>query len=235
MDTVAMHIVNGIVDAPTSLAFAAVAAAALVLCVARARDDLDERMAPMAGITAAFIFAAQMLMFPVLPGVAGHLLGAALAAALVGPWVGALCVSIVLIVQVLLFADGGVTALGLMIVNMALIGGFVAYGLLVLLLKALPRNAAGVAAAAGIAAWASVVAGASGFVFEYAVGGATDLGSASGAMAVSMIGVHALIGIGEGIITVVVVLAVARSRPDLVYALRGGKPALAPAAVGGAA
>ena len=94
---------------------------AVAWCVGRARHDLDDRLVPMAGLVAAFIFAVQMLNFPVLPGVSGHLLGGALAAVLVGPWVGALCVTVVLVVQALVFADGGVTAIGLNVTNMAVV------------------------------------------------------------------------------------------------------------------
>src|ERR1043165_7664206 len=119
MDIEAMHIANGIVNGTVSAIFAVFAALALAFCVWRARADLDDRLAPMAGLVAAFIFAVQMLNFQVLPGVSGHLLGGALAAVLVGPWVGALCVAPVLIVQCLLFADGGLTALGLNVFNMA--------------------------------------------------------------------------------------------------------------------
>ena len=127
MPAVAMHISNGIIDNQSRL-FAAVAlvGSGPVLRATR-RSDLDDRLAPMAGLVAAFIFAVQMLNFQVLPGVSGHLLGGALAAMLVGPWVGALCVSTVLVVQALLFADGGVTALGLNITNMALLGTAAGY------------------------------------------------------------------------------------------------------------
>src|SRR5688572_7899602 len=121
MSQYALHISNGIIDGPVSAAFGAVAIVGIAIALARGRADLDDRLAPMAGLVAAFIFAVQMLNFPVLPGVSGHLLGGALAAVLVGPWVGALCVATVLVIQALLFADGGITALGLNITNMALL------------------------------------------------------------------------------------------------------------------
>src|SRR5690349_12867773 len=104
MDVQAMHIANGIVNGPVSLLFLVIALAGLAVCVWRARIDLDDRLAPMAGLVAAFIFAVQMLNFQVLPGVSGHLLGGTLAVILVGPWVGALCVATVLLVQALVFA-----------------------------------------------------------------------------------------------------------------------------------
>ena len=218
MDTVAMHIANGIVDGPVSAVFAVFAVAALALCVRKARADLDDRLAPMAGLVAAFIFAVQMLNFQVLPGVSGHLLGGTLAVVLVGPWVGALCVSTVLIVQCLLFADGGLTALGLNITNMALLGTAAGYLLVAGLLRFVPRTPGGLAATALVASIVSVVVASQGFVLEYALGGTTDLPLpwVSGTMA----GLHLLIGIGEGLIAATTVATVARVRPDLVYALR---------------
>src|SRR3954468_10707870 len=125
--TVAMHMSDGLVNAPTSLAFGLLAALVLAVAVSRARADLDDRTAPMAGLVTAFVFAVQMINFPILPGASGHLLGGALVAILVGPWVGSLCIAIVLIVQSILFADGGLTALGLNVTNMALVGTFTGF------------------------------------------------------------------------------------------------------------
>jgi len=218
MNVVAMHIANGIVDARTSAAFAVVSLVALGFCVLRGRADLDDRLAPMAGLVAAFIFAVQMLNFQVLPGVSGHLLGGALAATLVGPWVGALCVATVLIVQCLLFADGGLTALGLNVFNMAVLGTAAGYLVVAGLLRLLPRTPGGVAATAFVASVAGVVVASQGFVIEYAMGGTTQL--SLGTIAATMAGVHTLIGIGEGLIAATTVATVARVRPDLVYALR---------------
>ncbi len=218
MDAQAMHIANGIVNGPVSAVFAIIAAVGLAFCVLRARQDLDDRLAPVAGLVAAFIFAVQMLNFPVLPGVSGHLLGGALAAMLVGPWVGALCVATVLVVQCLLFADGGLTALGLNITNMALLGTAAAYLLIVLLMRVLPKTAAGVAATAFIASVVSVVVASQGFVLQYALGGTTEL--SLGTIAATLAGSHLLIGIGEGLIAATTVAPVARVRPDVVYALR---------------
>ncbi|MFG1603316.1 energy-coupling factor ABC transporter permease [Actinoplanes sp. NPDC049265] len=212
--SVAMHIANGIVDARISAAFAIVSLVALGFCVMRGRLDLDDRLAPMAGLVAAFIFAVQMLNFQVLPGVSGHLLGGALAAMLVGPWVGALCVSTVLIVQCLLFADGGLTALGLNIFNMALLGTAAGYLVAVAVLRLIPR----VWVATFVASVLSVVIASQGFVLEYALGGTTDLDLST--VSATMAGVHVLIGIGEGLIAATTVATVAKVRPDLVYALR---------------
>lgn len=216
-----MHISNGIINGPVSLIYAVIAAGLLALCLNRARADLSDRLAPMAGLVAAFIFAAQMLNFPVLPGVSGHLMGGALAAALVGPWVGALCVSVVLVVQALIFADGGVSALGLNIANMALLGTAIGYLVVVGLMKLLPRNAAGVGIAVFGASVVSVVLSSQGFVLQYFLGGDVDLTVGYGGIAAGLAGAHTLIGAGEGVIAALTVTTVAKVRPDLVYALRG--------------
>lgn len=214
-----MHMSDGLLNAPTSLLFVAVAVAGVGVALAKARGDLDDRTAPMAGLVAAFVFATQMLNFPVLPGVSGHLLGGALAAILVGPWVGALCVTIVLVLQSLLFADGGVTALGANITNMALLGTAVGYLVAVALRPIALKGKGGIAVAAFLSALVNTVIASAGFVLEYAIGG--QGGVSLGTVAVAIIGVHCLIGIGEGLITAATVTSVSSVRPDLVYLLRG--------------
>ena len=214
---------DGIVNAPTSVFFGVVAASGLALCARRARDELDERTVPLAGLVAAFIFAVQMVNFPILPGVSGHLLGGALAAILVGPYTGALCIAIVLIVQSLLFADGGVSALGTNITNMALIGVAAGYATALSVAAALRRTHNGppvriLGVAGFVAGIVGTVCAATGFVIEFAIGGAAPV--SLGSVATYMLFTHALIGIGEGIITALTVMAVARVRPDLVYLLR---------------
>lgn len=235
MDSLAMHISNGIINGPVAAVFAVLALVALTFCVLRGRRDLDDRLAPMAGLVAAFIFAVQMLNFPIFTaGVSGHLMGGALAAMLVGPWIGALCVAVVLVVQALVFSDGGVAMLGLNITNIALIGTAAAYLLIAALLRVLPRTPAGLAVTAFVSALLSVVVAAMGFVGEYWLGGTTDLGGNLGGLAATMAGAHLLIGIGEGLITATTVVTVAKVRPDLVYALRGLRPPARPVpAVGG--
>ncbi len=209
-----MHVPDGFLDPATSATTAVVALAGVSACVRRTAGVLDDKQVPLAGLTAAFVFAAQMLNFPVAAGTSGHLLGGALAAVLVGPWLGALCVSVVVVVQALVFADGGLTALGTNVVNMALVTAFGGYGLFLLLRRLAPRTNTAVVLAAGIAAGLSVVLSAGAFTLEYAFGGgnvAIDI------VARAMVGVHLLIGIGEGIITAFAVSAVLASRPDLVH------------------
>ena len=228
METLAMHISNGIINGPVAALFAVIALAALAYSVRRGRQDLDDRLAPMAGLVAAFIFAVQMLNFPIFTaGVSGHLLGGALAAMLVGPWVGALCIAVVLVVQALVFGDGGVAMLGLSITNMAVLAVAVAYLLIALLLRVLPRTPAGLAVTAFVAALVSVVVAAMGFVLQYWLGGTADLGGNLAGLAGTMAVSHLFIGIGEGLITATTVVTVAKVRPDLVYALRARKPVTA--------
>jgi cobalt/nickel transport system permease protein len=178
-----------------------------------------ERTAPLAGLVAAFIFAVQMLNFPVAAGTSGHLLGGALAAILVGPYTGVLCVSVVLLMQGILFADGGLTALGVNITDMAITTTVVAYAVFRSLVKILPRTRRSITAASFTAALLSVPAAALVFTLLYALGGTTDI--SLGKVATAMIGVHVLIGVGEAAITALTVGAVIAVRPDLVYGARG--------------
>ncbi|MBD0420564.1 energy-coupling factor ABC transporter permease [Streptomyces sp. TRM S81-3] len=214
-----MHVPDGFIDAPTSAVTGVVAAGAIAVSLRGARRELDERTAPLAGLVAAFIFAVQMLNFPVAAGTSGHLLGGALAAILVGPYTGVLCVSVVLLMQGILFADGGLTALGVNITDMAIVTTVVAYALFRGLVKVLPRTRRSVTVASFVAALVSVPAAALAFTLLYWIGGTTDV--SIGKVATAMVGVHLLIGIGEAAITALTVGAVIAVRPDLVYGARG--------------
>lgn len=218
-----MHIPDGLVDGRTCAIAGLIALGALTLAVRWVTATIDERQVPMMGLASAFVFAVQMLNFPVASGTSGHLLGGVLAAVLVGPMAGALCVSVVLVVQSLLFADGGVSALGLNVINMSLVGAFGGYVIFAALRAVLPRTRSALVVAAGVAAFLAPVMASIAFTVEYAVGGH---GVASvRTIAVAMIGVHVLIGIGEGALTAMTVAAVLASRPDLVHGLRGAVPA----------
>lgn len=214
-----MHVPDGFIDAPVSAATAVVAAGAIAVSLRGARRELDERTAPLAGLVAAFIFAVQMLNFPVAAGTSGHLLGGALAAILVGPYTGVLCVSVVLLMQGILFADGGLTALGVNITDMALTTTVVAYAVFRGLVKILPRTRRSITAASFTAALLSVPAAALVFTLLYSLGGTTDVSLTK--VATAMIGVHLLIGVGEAAITALTVGAVIAVRPDLVHGARG--------------
>lgn len=214
-----MHVPDGFLNLPTSAATAVVAAAGVGLAVRGARRELDERTAPLAGLTAAFIFAAQMLNFPVAAGTSGHLLGGALAAILVGPWTATLCVTVVLIVQAFLFADGGITALGTNITLMALVGVWVGWGIFRLAMKVLPKKLATVPIAGALGGFVSVPVAAVTFAGLFAIGGTVPIPASTVALAMGSI--HLLIGIGEAFITAVALSAVLAVRPDLVYGARG--------------
>jgi len=209
-----MHIPDGFINLPTSAGFGAAAIGGVWYSIRRAARFLDDRRIPLAGLVAAFVFAAQMVNFPVAVGTTGHFLGGVLAAVLVGPWLGALALTVVLVVQGVFFADGGLSALGLNVFNMAVVGTLGGWLLYRGLIALLPKTRPATVAAAGVAAGVAVALAAMAFVLEYAIGGAG--GASVGTVAAAMGGVHALIGIGEGLITALVVGAVLATRPDLV-------------------
>lgn len=213
-----MHVPDGFLDAPTSIATGAVAVAAVGLALRGSRKELDDRTAPLAGLVATFVFATQMLNFPVGAGTSGHLLGGALAAVLVGPWTGLLCVSVVLLVQALLFADGGITALGTNITLMSIVGLLAGWLVFRGLQAILPKRLALVPALAAVGALVSVPVAALAFVGLYAVGGTAPIPLDT--LTTAMLSWHVLIGIGEAVITGLVVGSVIAVRPDLVYGAR---------------
>jgi cobalt/nickel transport system permease protein len=216
-----MHVPDGFLDAATSVSTGAVAAAGVGLALTKARKELDDRTAPMAGLVATFVFATQMLNFPVGAGTSGHLLGGALAAVLVGPWTGLLCVSVVLLVQAFLFADGGITALGTNITLMGVVGLLTGWLVFRGLQRVLPKRVGLVPPLAAVGALVSVPAAALAFVGLYAVGGTAPIPLDT--LLTAMLGWHLLIGVGEAVITGLVVGSVVAVRPDLVH---GARPAL---------
>lgn len=212
---------DGFLDAPTSVATGAVAVVGVGLALRGARRELDDRTAPLAGLVAAFVFAAQMINFPVGAGTSGHLLGGALAAVLVGPWTAVLCLSTVLLVQCLLFADGGITALGTNITLMGVVAVLAGWLVFRGLQAVLPARQTLVAPLAAVGALLSVPAAAVTFTGLYAVGGEAPIPLDS--LVAAMAGWHLLIGIGEALITGLVVSALMAVRPDLVH---GAAPVL---------
>lgn len=185
-----------------------VALVAVGVAVKKTKDELDEKQIPLMGVTAAFVFAAQMLNFPIVGGTSGHVLGGLLAALLVGPNAAVLVMSVVLIVQALLFNDGGVLALGANILNMAVVGSWCCYWIYRWLTK-LWRNEA---IAVAIAAWLSVVLGAFACALELALSGIIPLS----VVVPAMVSIHAVIGIGEALVTFAAFAFIKRTRPELV-------------------
>jgi cobalt/nickel transport system permease protein len=197
------------------MATGAISVSTVTIALKQAKEQMTEKMVPLAGIAAAFVFAAQMFNFPVAAGTTGHLLGGALAAILLGPHVGALVVTVVVVVQALAFADGGLTALGYNVLNMAIIpayGGYAAYSGF---RRILPQGRRGVVAATGLAAGVSVIFSAAAFSIQWLFGATAPVpfDTVFGAM----VGVHTMIGIGEGVISALTVGAVLSARPDLVF------------------
>ncbi len=219
-----MHIPDGFIDLPTSIAFTAVSTAAVGVALKKAKSELSEKTAPLAGLTAVFIFAVQMLNFPVAAGTSGHLLGGALAAVLVGPWVATLALTIVLLLQALLFADGGLTALGLNVFNISILAVWIAYFIFLILKKILPKTKTSLIVSSAIAALISVPVSAFGFWVQYAIGGNATFPLET--VLTAMISTHILIGIGEAIITVLTISAIMASRSDLVFGWKNSKQKL---------
>jgi cobalt/nickel transport system permease protein len=206
-----MHIPDGFVNTGTSVAAWVVSAGGVGYAVRRVNQELDERQIPLMGVTAAFIFAAQMMNFTVAGGTSGHLLGGALAAILLGPWAGTLVLTTVLAVQALLFQDGGLLALGLNVLNMAIIGVLVGWLVYAGLRRLLGQRTWATMVSGFAAAWLSVVIASLAASAELAISGTSPWAVVLPAMGL----VHMLIGVGEGLITVGVLAFLRATRPDL--------------------
>ncbi|MCY2927632.1 MAG: energy-coupling factor ABC transporter permease [Planctomycetota bacterium] len=218
-----MHVPDGLfADGTVHAATGAVSAAAVGLAAWRAKKTLQDRHAPLLGVSAAFVFAAQMLNFPVAAGVSGHFLGAVLTAVLLGPAGAMLVLAVVLAIQCLLFADGGLTALGTNLFNMGLVGAVGGYVVFRALQIVLPRARWSFLAATAVAAWASVVASSGACAVELAVSGTIPLRVGLPALA----GIHALIGIGEAVVTTAALSLVLAGRPDIITGWRGSCPSV---------
>jgi cobalt/nickel transport system permease protein len=214
----ALHAPDGFLSLPIAALMWVITIAVIAVAVKKTNETFDERAIPLMGVTAAFIFAAQMFNFQVIGGTSGHLLGGVLAAVLLGPWAGTLVMVAVVAVQGLVFQDGGLVVMGANIFNMGIIGtlgGYAVYRALCGLFRGEKR---GRIPAAGFAAWLSVFLAAGAMAIELALSGTTDLVLALTAM----LSIHALIGIGEALITMAALAFVKVTRPDLL-ALRDAR------------
>lgn len=209
-----MHIPDGFVSGGINGITATVSTATLAFCVTRVKKEFQEKdfAVPLLATIAAFVFAAQMLNFPIGGGTSGHFLGAVTAAALLGPWSSCIILSLVLMIQGVLFGDGGITALGSNILNMGVIGGIVVFPLMRGIRSLLPAGRSCFLAAVAISSWTSVVLASSACAIELSLSGTSPFGVAFPAMA----GTHAIIGIGEAMIAIAVLTAVATARPDII-------------------
>lgn len=206
-----MHIPDGFLNIATVATTYAVSVGGVGNAVRIANRKLGEKQVPLMGVLAAFIFAAQMLNFPILGGTSGHLIGAALAAILLGPWASLLIMSCVLIAQSLIFQDGGLLALGANIFNMGIVASFSGYYLYRLTTLLLGDNRRAVMIGSFVGGWFSVVLSSVAAAVELAVSGVSPLLAVLPAMA----GIHALIGIGEGLVTGAVLSLILVTRADL--------------------
>jgi len=207
----ALHAPDGFLTVPVALLMWVLTIVVLAIAVSRASRELDERAVPLMGVTAAFIFAAQMVNFPVAGGTSGHMVGGVLAAILLGPWVGALVMASVVAVQALVFQDGGLVVLGANIFNMGIVATLGGYAIYAVLCRLLGGESRGRFPAAAIAAWSAVMLGALAITLELAASATSPLQVALPAM----LGVHALIGIGEALVTVAALALIKAARPDL--------------------
>lgn len=215
-----MHIPNDYLSLTVSLVCWAVTIIVLRAAISRTNKSLGERQVPLMGVMAAFIFAAQMINFPVLGGTSGHLLGGVLAAILLGPWAGMLVMTAVIVVQGLLFQDGGLIVMGANILNMGLLTSAIGFGFY---RAVIGRGRTVKLAVIGVAAWLSVMAGALFVAIQIWLSGNAELRI----IVPAMLFVHAFIGIGEALITVAAVVFIMRARPDLLAeraeTMQGGK------------
>ncbi|HXX33865.1 MAG TPA: energy-coupling factor ABC transporter permease [Thermodesulfobacteriota bacterium] len=191
-----------------------ISAGACAYGVRRVNRNFGEREVPLMGVTAAFIFAAQMINFPVAGGTSGHFLGTVFSSVLLGPWASLIIMTIVLVVQCLGFADGGLTAIGSNIFNMGVMGALGGYSVFISFYVLFRKSRKGFFIALAIASWCSIMMAACAVAIELAISGTSPLKVALPAMA----GTHALIGIGEAIVTTAAVSLILKTRPDLVRA-----------------
>jgi cobalt/nickel transport system permease protein len=205
-----LHAPDGFFSLPVAIAGYIIAAAFIGVAIYKTNRELNERMVPMMGIMAAFIFAAQMLNFPVFGGTSGHLVGGALAAIVLGPWAAILVMTAVVGLQALLFQDGGLVVMGVNLINMSILSVLVGYGLYGLA-RRFGSSFTHLLIGGFVAAWVSVVVSALAAAVELAISGTTPLSVALPAM----VGVHALIGIGEGLITIFALSFIKAARADL--------------------
>lgn len=205
---VPLHIPDGFLNLIVSLICWAITALVLALAISRTNKSLGEKQVPLMGIMAAFIFAAQMINFPVAGGTSGHLLGGALAAIVLGPWAAMLVMTAVVAVQGLLLQDGGLLAMGANILNMGLLTAAIGYGLY---RAAFGSSRSVKLVVAGVAAWLSVMAGALATALQLWLSGTSNLQTT----VIAMLGVHAVIGLGEALITVAALTFILQTRPDL--------------------
>ncbi len=210
-----MHIQDGYLSTPVCLATGALALGAVSYSLHKLKDSLADRTIPLTGMMASLVFAGQMVNFPIGLPVSGHLLGGVLAAAVLGPWAGCIAITLVLVVQWALFSDGGLTALGANVLHMGVIGSMGGYAIYAVI-RRFDSGFRGTVIGAVIAAWLSVLAAAALFCFEFRLSYSASDFQFSNVFSL-MVTLHALIGVGEALITGTIISLIHQQRPDLLY------------------
>jgi cobalt/nickel transport system permease protein len=206
-----MHIPDGFMSTLVSIVLWAISIAVVAYSLKRVSADLGERQVPLMGVLAAAIFAGQMLNFAVAGGTSGHLMGSAIATILLGPWAAVLVMTTVVSIQALIFQDGGLLALGANIFNMAVVGVAVSYVTYSTITRLIKNQKAGIFVGGFLAAWLSILVASLAVALELAISGTSPANIAVPAMAA----IHAVIGIGEGLITIGALALIYATRPDL--------------------
>tara|TARA_X000000368_G_scaffold390878_1_gene354434 strand:- start:103 stop:1029 length:927 start_codon:yes stop_codon:yes gene_type:complete len=210
-----MHVPDGFINAQVSIGSGIVSFATLWAYVRNAKNLVADKLIALTGMMSALIFVLQMINFPIAAGTSGHLLGGALAVIVLGPHLGIICISIVVVIQSLLFADGGLSALGINVFNMAIVTSLVGWLVITSWKKLFGEANVSIISGSIVAGLLSVIFSSIAFVFEYALGGTVAVPLSS--VLLAMLSTHLLIGLGEGVITALIVSLLLRVRSDLVY------------------
>ena len=211
-----MHVPDGFMNVTMSAATGVISFGTLWAYIRSAKDLIADKFIALTGMMSALIFVLQMINFPVAAGTSGHLLGGALAVIVLGPRLGLICLSVVVIIQSLLFADGGLSALGVNVLNMAIVTSATSWFIVKYWIKFIGKNKTSIVTVSVLAGILSVVFSSIAFTIQYAIGGTISI--PVGTVLIAMVTTHLIIGLGEGIITALIITLLMRVRPDLVYA-----------------
>ena len=211
-----MHVPDGFMNVTMSAATGVISFGTLWAYIRSAKDLIADKFIALTGMMSALIFVLQMINFPIAAGTSGHLLGGALAVIVLGPRLGLICLSVVVIIQSLLFADGGLSALGVNVLNMAIVTSATSWFIVKYWIKFIGKNKTSIVSVSVLAGILSVVFSSIAFTIQYAIGGTISI--PVGTVLLAMVTTHFIIGFGEGIITALIISLLIRVRPDLIYA-----------------
>ena len=211
-----MHVPDGFMNVTMSAATGVISFGTLWAYIRSAKDLVADKFIALTGMMSALIFVLQMINFPIAAGTSGHLLGGALAVIVLGPRLGLICLSVVVIIQSLLFADGGLSALGVNVLNMAIVTSATSWFIVKYWIKFIGKNKTSIVSVSVLAGILSVVFSSIAFTIQYAIGGTISI--PVGTVLLAMVTTHFIIGFGEGVITALIITLLIRVRPDLIYA-----------------